>query len=134
LSRDALSKRLASIPEPQRETVFVKFILILLAHRAHDYAAELIESKAAAASISPELVRELRTALASGLGTGGYLAKCGAGIVLAMILWVLGLPTANGRKMATFYLKRRMGYLFYYLWRLTARGGERNASISDPAL
>jgi FkbM family methyltransferase len=134
LSRDTFFKRLEHLNREERERKFVKFILILLAYRAHDYALELLETKDAAGLLSPVLALELRQAVVQSACSSRFLVKAFFGFIFASALYLVALPQRQARTMATFYLKRRAGYLLFYLWRLTARGGERNASLSDPTI
>jgi hypothetical protein len=108
----------------------VKFVLLLVLYRVHDYALEIVQRGETASLLSADLAADLRNLVRASV-PNLYLIKAIFGIVFAMLVFIVGWPRSESRKMARFYLKRRAGYFFYYMWRLTARGGERNASVSD---
>lgn len=134
-SRVKFFERLDAIPAEQRAARLAKFVILLLAHRIHDYALEIILAARTTGHIAPELLRELELMTRRSAKVPlTYVLKATVATALAAAIYVATLPISAARRDATFYLKRRAGHLFYYFWRICARGGECNAGISDPPL
>ena len=135
LSKASVLQRLSESDGKEREAFLAKFIIILLSHRVHDYAIEIIEEAARQQFIAETFSVTLKQMVRSSAGgMTSWLLNALGGVLLASLIYLVSFPSKHARRSATFYLKERAGFLFYYFWRITARGGEHNASISDPLL
>ncbi|MBU6399775.1 MAG: FkbM family methyltransferase [Verrucomicrobia bacterium] len=132
LTWPALSDRLRAAPVENREWVVVKFVATLCAHGAHDYAAQIIAASGKADLIAaPVLHGLMETVHGSVRGARRYFWKALSGFVFSLIVWVVALPSTRMRAMARPYVRRRAGYVLHYLWRISARTGACDGSISD---
>lgn len=132
LTAGSFFARLRHKKPSEREFLLTRFIVILLAHRAHDYAMEIIERTESERLIEDVLLSELKSSVDQAARHSTRLFfKAVAGTVLAAMVYPVAWLSPATRPLATFFWKKRAGFLFFFLWRLCARGGERNASVSD---
>jgi FkbM family methyltransferase len=135
LSRRALFDRLTPLRPEQRRVALTRFVLLLLCHRVHDFALEVVEAALAERLLTREAGDTLgQTIDRSARHRSGFCIKTLAGVALAASVYVAAFPMAKSRKLATLYWRRRAGYLFYYLWRRTAVEGVLEGSVSDTQL
>lgn len=132
LSRESLFARLQKLPGERRAAALAKMVVLLVKHRIYDYSIELIQHAASAGLIEAEITQALEDSVRrSARVPSSYFLRLAAATILATIIFCLALPFKEARRWATFYLKRRAGAMFFYLWRLTARGGELNGTVSE---
>jgi FkbM family methyltransferase len=132
LTRRAFFERLQSTPPDQRAILTVKFVTMLCAHGAYDYAAEVVAASRDSGIIEPLIGNELTQAIRLSVkGARPYFCKGVFGLLFSLIVWLISLPSAKSRSLARAYVRRRAGYVFHYFWRITARGGECDGSVSD---
>ncbi len=110
-------------------------MILRVAQGAGDSAGDIVGARPAGALADADLTTELEAMVRKSARVGFWtLPTLLFGLALGTAIYVGAFPVPSARRQATFYLKRRAGQFFYLLWRVTARGGELNASVSDPAL
>ena len=134
LRREKLLSRLAALPGEERDSVLVRFVVLLLCHGVHDYAIEVIEAAEAAKLVTQPFASCLKTAVTKSADTSiGYFlwSLVGLGFALLVYLGCWLIPSARLRAM--YYLKQRAGRLCYDLWRWAALAGfPHKACLEDP--
>ena len=135
LSRESLLTRFQKLPGKERAGVLAKMVVLLVKHRIYDYSVELIQHAAASGVVEAEISQALEESVRrSARLPFSYFPRLVTATILAAFIFCLALPSKEARRWATFYFKRRAGTLFFYLWRLTARGGECEGTVSEPQL
>jgi FkbM family methyltransferase len=134
LRREEFLKRLAALPEKEREPLLARYLVILLSHGVHDYAWELIEAVEQAGHITASAVQDWKESVKSSAHRSAfYFLWQFVGVNFALLVWLGGLLVPPARQRATFYFKQRLGRLSYELWRWCSRGGAPlNSTIDDP--
>lgn len=132
LTREKLFERLANLETAHHEPLLTRFITILLAYGAHDYAAELIEHSQRAKFLAQEPADDLRKSIQDSMEDSPlYLAESFAGVLFSLVVLVLSLPVPAARERGIHYVKQRAERFLYLLRRLCTRGGPQGSCISE---
>jgi FkbM family methyltransferase len=133
LRRGNLLNRLAALPGEERDSVLIRFVVLLLCHGVHDYAIEVVEAAEGAKFVSPSLASSLKAAVIKSADTSvGYFLWSSVGMGFALVIYLGCWLIPSARLRATYYVKQRAGRLFYDLSRWAALGGPHNSCIEEP--
>ncbi len=134
LRREDFLKKLSQAPEKDRESLLVRFVVILLCHGVHDYAVEIVDAARAKGSISDSFAQSVKTSVIKSADRSVfYFVWSFVGLLFSLAVFLVCLPVPGARIRGRYYLKQRSGRLFHELWRWSALAGRpANSSLEDP--
>ena len=131
LTKETFLKRLSQQSDSEKEADFVKFIIILLAYGAHDYAMELVDAAAQAKIVPAETIADVRKAVKASVANP-FLSflSCIFSVLFGFLMYLVSLPIRPVREIAYKFLKKRLLFLSRWLYHIT-RSGLYNSFLHD---
>ncbi|NET01101.1 MAG: FkbM family methyltransferase [Sphaerospermopsis sp. SIO1G1] len=132
LNKDKLFARIESVESQEKPVLLIKYLVILLAYGAYDYAIEIIDDALSQNIISEENAQGFkRTIMSSIISPFSYLIRHVLALLLGAAVYLVFLPLGFIRKRLAVYLNKHIRKLAYFVLTNTSKGGIYNSCISD---